>query len=147
MPSGTVEARTDDGSFAAAWLTAAAFGHAFDLAPVMRTRLCISHPQEIAFIATSAVSLAFICAWSLLCLRVGICGSGRRTAAGVVLMLAATAATIAFASAGSNVWIMATANGVAAFAMLGRAYPVGVLDGVFGISGEAEYRSDEGTVR
>jgi hypothetical protein len=62
-------------------------------------------------------------------------------------MLAATAATVAFASAGSAIRIMAMANGVAAFAMLGRAYPVGVLDGVFGVNGEAGYQSDEGTIR
>jgi hypothetical protein len=42
---------------------------------------------------------------------------------------------------------MASANGIAAFAMLGRAYPVGVLDGVFGVNGVAGYRSDEGTLR
>ena len=147
MPSGSGEARMDDGSFAATWLTAAALGHAFDLAPVMRKRLCIAHLQEIAFVGTSAGSLAFICVWALLCLRLGICGDGRRTAAGVALMLSATAATVAFGSAGSAIWIMAAANGGAAFAMLGRAYPIGVLDGVFGINGEAEYRSDEGTVR
>jgi hypothetical protein len=148
MPAESDEVRVlDDGPFATTWIAAAALGHAIDIAPMMRVRICLAHLQEIAFLATSIGSLAFIGSWTVLCLRLGFRGDGRRTAVGVALMLAATAATAAAMPAGTSSRIMGFSNAVAAFVMLGWAYPFGFLDGVFGRSAGARPETDEGTAR
>ncbi|MGU3658465.1 hypothetical protein [Methylobacterium fujisawaense] len=146
MPSGSDDARIpDDDAFATTWLSAAALGHAVDIAPMLRVRICLAHLQEVAFLATSAGSLAFIGSWIVLCLRLGFRGDGRRTTAGVVLMLTATAATVAIMPAGSSTRIMAFSNGVAALVMLAWAYPFGFLNCVSGRTGRARRDLDEGS--
>ena len=148
LPAGSDEVRVlDDGPFATTWIAAAALGHAIDIAPMMRVRICLAHLQEIAFLATSIGSLAFIGSWTVLCLRLGFRGDGRRTAVGVALMLAVTAATAAIMPAGTSSRIMGFSNAVAAFVMLGWAYPFGFLDGVFGRAGRAQGEPGEGTAR
>ncbi|MDE4914792.1 hypothetical protein [Methylobacterium sp. 092160098-2] len=145
MPAGSDEVRVlDDGPFATTWLAAAALGHAIDIAPMMRVRICLAHLQEIAFLATSIGSLAFIGSWTVLCLRLGFRGDGRRTTLGVALILVATAATAAIMPTGSSIRIMAFSNGIAALVMLAWAYPVGFLDRMFGRTGPAQDESGEG---
>lgn len=145
MPSGSDDARIlDDDAFATTWLAAAALGHAVDIAPMLRVRICLAHLQEVAFLATSAGSLALIGSWIVLCLRLGFRGDGRRTTAGAVLLLAGTAATAATMSVGPPIRIMAFSNGLAAFVMLGWAYPFGFLNFLSGRTGRARREPNEG---
>lgn len=145
MPSGSDDARIlDDGAFATTWLAAAALGHAVDIAPMLRVRICLAHLQEVAFLGTSAGSLALIASWIVLCLRLGFRGDGRRTTAGVVLILAATAAAAAIMPTSSSIRIMAFSNGIAALVMLAWAYPFGFLDCVFGRTGRTQGERGEG---
>lgn len=144
MPSGSDDARIlDDDAFATTWLAAAALGHAVDIAPMLRVRICLAHLQEVAFLATSAGSLALIGSWIVLCLRLGFRGDGRRTTAGAVLLLAGTAATAAIMPAGTSMRIMALSNGLAALVMLGWAYPFGFVDCVSGRTGRARREPGE----
>ncbi|WP_408903509.1 hypothetical protein [Methylobacterium radiotolerans] len=146
MPSGSDDARIlDDDAFATTWLAAAALGHAVDIAPMLRVRICLAHLQEVAFLATSAGSLALIGSWIVLCLRLGFRGDGRRTTTGAVLLLAGTAATVSIMPVGAPIRIMAVSNGLAALVMLGWAYPFGFLDGAFGQTGRGQGETGEGT--
>lgn len=129
----------DDRAFAAFWLIGAALCHAFDLLPVVGLRFTSAGLPAIGFLAVSAASLLFIGVWSLACLRLHLGGDGRRTAIGVLLMLAATGAVLAFGPDGPGVGRMLVANGVASFAMIGRTFPLGPLDGLFA-SRHAELR-------
>lgn len=145
MASGSDDARIlDDGSFATTLLAAAALGHALDIAPMLRVRICLAHLQEVACLAMSAGSLALIGCWVVLCLRLGFRGDGRRTTAGAVLLLAGTATTAAIMPAGTPIRIMAVSNGIAALVMLAWAYPFGFLDCVFGRAGRARGEPGEG---
>lgn len=121
----------DDRAFATVWLYGAALCHAFNLLPIMGLRFGSAGLPQTAFLAVSAISLVFICVWSLACLQLHLGGEGRRTALGVVLMLGATAAIAIVGPEGSGVRRMMIANGIAAFAMLGRTFPFGPLDGLF----------------
>lgn len=132
-----------DRAFAGSWLVVAALCHAFNLFPIMGLRFGYAGTAQIAFLGVSAVSLVFICMWSLACLRLQIVGEGRCTAVGVVLMLGATGAILVYGPDGPGVGRMLVANGVAAFAMLGRTFPVGILDGLFGSRSAASRRTDD----
>lgn len=133
----------DDRTFVAVWLAGAASCHAFDLLPVMGLRFGSAGLPQVAFLGVSMASLVFICVWMIACLRLEIGGDGRRTAFGVVLLLGATAAVLICGPGGWGVRRMLIANGVASFAMLGRTFPVGILDGLFGSRSVASRRSDD----
>lgn len=133
----------DDRIFAAAWLVGAALCHAFNLLPVMGLRFGSVGVPFLAFLGISAASLAFICLWSVACLRLQVGGDGRRTALGVVLMLGVTAAIVVVGPEDAGIRRMMIANGIAAFAMLGRTFPVGPLDGLFASRPARPSRTDD----
>lgn len=143
MQSRNFDEDVDDRIFAAAWLVGAALCHAFNLLPVMGLRFGSAGVPLLAFLGISTASLAFICVWSVACLRLQVGGDGRRTALGVVLMLGVTAAIVVVGPEGPGIRRMMIANGIAAFAMLGRTFPVGPLDGLFASRPARPSRTDD----
>lgn len=131
MDARNISEDIDDRMFAAFWLVCACLCHAYNLLPLMCVRFgSVGFPQA-ALLAVSAVSLGFIMVWSLLCLRLQLGGDGRTTLLGVAVILAATVLVLMSGAEDVAVRRMVCANAVAAFAMLGRTFPVGVFDGLF----------------
>lgn len=124
----------DDRKFAATWLLAAVGVHLWAAGGRSGIHAPAAKGADLLLACASWGTVAYIAGWAYCVLFLQLEGSGRRTALGIAaLLLWPLAALLLHPMEG--VGIVAFANGLAAFAMFGRRFPIAILDGLFSNSG------------
>ena len=124
----------DDRKFAATWLLAAVGVHLWTAGSRSGIHDPAAKGADLFLDCASWGTVAYISVWAYCVLFLQLEGRGRRTALGIAVMLIWPLAALLLHPK-EGIGLLAIANGLAAFAMFGRRFPIAILDGLFSNSG------------